>query len=101
MLVRWFPRRPMPPLLLVLHGGLAWLPIAFALYTAQDLAFARDGVTILGKTPADALFIGFFGTLPVFMVSGDPQGHCVRTRVRLPVAADPVVPGHRTEERRG
>src|SRR3546814_3949276 len=69
MLVRWFPRRPMPPLLLVLHGGLAWLPIAFALYTAQYLAFARDGVTILGKAPAHALFIGFFGSILVAMVT--------------------------------
>src|SRR3546814_15127445 len=75
MLVRWFPRRPMPPLLLVLHGGLAWLPIAFALYTAQDLSFARDAVTIPGKPPAHALFIVFFGPLLVALVTALTQGH--------------------------
>lgn len=87
MLVRWFPRRPMPPLLLVLHGGLAWLPIAFALYTAQDVAFARDGVTILGKAPAHALFIGFFGSILVAMVTRVTQGHSGRPLVLPPVAA--------------
>lgn len=87
MLVRWFPRRRMPPLLLVLHGGLAWLPIAFALYFAQDLAFARDGVAILGKAPAHALFIGFFGSILVAMVTRVTQGHSGRPLILPPVAA--------------
>lgn len=87
MLVRWFPRRRMPPLLLVLHGGLAWLPIAFVLYTAQDLAFARDGALILGKAPAHALFIGFFGSILVAMVTRVTQGHSGRPLKLSPVAA--------------
>lgn len=87
MLVRWFPRRRMPPLLLVLHGGLAWLPIGFALYTAQDLAFAREGTAILGKAPAHALFIGFFGSILVAMVTRVTQGHSGRPLVLPPVAA--------------
>lgn len=87
MLVRWFPRRRMPPLLLVLYGGLTWLPVAFALYTAQDLAFARDAETILGKAPAHALFIGFFGSILVAMVTRVTQGHSGRPLVLPPVAA--------------
>lgn len=87
MLARWFPRRRMPPLLLVLHGGLAWLPVAFALYTAQDLAFARNAETILGKAPAHALFIGFFGSILVAMVTRVTQGHSGRPLVLPPIAA--------------
>ncbi|MFA7601943.1 MAG: NnrS family protein [Novosphingobium sp.] len=86
VLVRWFPRRRMPPLLLVLHIGLTWLPIAFALHTAQDLAFARDGATILGKAPAHALFIGFFGSILIAMVTRVTQGHSGRPLVLPPVA---------------
>src|SRR3546814_4210759 len=77
----------MPPLWLFLHGGLSGLPTAFALYTAQDLAFARDGVTILGKAPAHALFIGFFGSILVAMVTRVTQGHSGRPLVLPPVAA--------------
>jgi uncharacterized protein involved in response to NO len=87
MLVRWFPRQSMPPLLLVLFVGLAWLPVAFALFTAQDLAWAVDGRAILGKAPAHALFIGFFGSILIAMVTRVTQGHSGRPLVLPPVAA--------------
>jgi len=87
LLIRWFPKQGMPPLLLVLHGGLAWLPIAFALFSAQDLAFAFDGSVILGKAPAHALFIGFFGSILVAMVTRVTQGHSGRPLILPPVAA--------------
>jgi uncharacterized protein involved in response to NO len=77
----------MPPLLLVLHSGLAWLPIAFVLFCAQDLAFAVDGSMILGKAPAHALFIGFFGSILVAMVTRVTQGHSGRPLILPPVAA--------------
>ena len=87
LLIRWFPRQGMPPLLLVLHSGLAWLPIAFVLFCAQDLAFAVDGSMILGKAPAHALFIGFFGSILVAMVTRVTQGHSGRPLILPPVAA--------------
>ncbi|MDE8654213.1 NnrS family protein [Novosphingobium album (ex Liu et al. 2023)] len=83
---RWVPRRRMPPLLLVLYGGLAWLPIALALFTVQDIAFALDGAAILGKAPAHALFIGFFGSILVAMVTRVTQGHSGRPLLLPPVA---------------
>jgi uncharacterized protein involved in response to NO len=87
MLIRWFPRRNMPPLLLVLFVGLTWLPIAFALFTAQDLAFTTDRAVILGKAPAHALFIGFFGSILIAMVTRVTQGHSGRPLVLPAVAA--------------
>lgn len=87
ILLRWFPGRRMPSLLLVLFAGLAWLPLAFALYTAQSLALAFDGQTILGKAPAHALFVGFFGSILVAMVTRVTQGHSGRPLVLSPVAA--------------
>jgi len=87
LLVRWFPRQNMPPLLLVLYGGLAWLPIAFGLFAVQDLILVRDGVAILGKAPAHALFIGFFGSILIAMVTRVTQGHSGRPLILPPVAA--------------
>ncbi|MCK9541596.1 MAG: NnrS family protein [Novosphingobium sp.] len=87
MLARWFPRQSMPPLLLVLHAGLAWLPVAFALFTVQDAAMFFYGTAILGKAPAHALFIGFFGSILVAMVTRVTQGHSGRPLVLPPVAA--------------
>lgn len=86
MLVRWYPRRRMPPLLFVLFAGLAWLPIAFLLYTAQGLLFTFAGQFVLGRAPAHALFIGFFGSILVAMVTRVTQGHSGRPLIMPPVA---------------
>lgn len=72
---RWWPRGPMPGLLAVLFIGTLWLPVTFALYTAQSLVFAFDGGFILGRAPMHALFVGFFGSLLVAMVTRVTQGH--------------------------
>jgi uncharacterized protein involved in response to NO len=78
LLVAWWPRAPIPPLLRVLYLGFAWLPIAFALFTAQSAWFAATGEFILGRAPAHALFVGFFGSLLVAMVTRVTQGHSGR-----------------------
>jgi uncharacterized protein involved in response to NO len=75
----WWPRKSgMPALLRVLFIGFAWLPIAFALYTTQSLCYLTKGDFILGRAPAHALFIGFFGSLLVAMVTRVTQGHSGR-----------------------
>ena len=71
----------MPALLRVLFLGFAWLPIAFALYAAQSAWFAMSGEFVLGRAPAHALFIGFFGSLLVAMVTRVTQGHSGRPLV--------------------
>ena len=78
LLVFWWPRERVPPLLRVLFLGFAWLPIAFALYTWQSARFAISGEFLLGRAPAHALFIGFFGSLLVAMVTRVTQGHSGR-----------------------
>ena len=75
---RNWPRGAVPPLLRVLFLGFAWLPIAMALYALQSLWYALDGNFILGRAPAHALFIGFFGSLLVAMVTRVTQGHAGR-----------------------
>jgi uncharacterized protein involved in response to NO len=88
LLWRWWPRRgQMPPLLLVLFAGFAWLPIAFVLYSIQSLQFAMSSEFILGRAPAHALFIGFFASLLVAMVTRVTQGHSGRPLVLGKVAA--------------
>lgn len=88
LLWRWWPRTgAMPPLLRVLFFGFAWLPIAFALYVAQSLWFAGTSEFVLGRAPAHALFIGFFGSLLVAMVTRVTQGHSGRPLVLGGVAA--------------
>jgi uncharacterized protein involved in response to NO len=72
------PRRRAPALLRVLFVGYAWLPVALALYTAQSAWFAATGQFVLGRAPAHALFIGFFGSLLVAMVTRVTQGHSGR-----------------------
>jgi uncharacterized protein involved in response to NO len=67
-----------PALLHVLFIGYAWLPIAMALYVAQSAVYAWDGDFLLGRAPAHALFIGFFGSLLVAMVTRVTQGHSGR-----------------------
>jgi uncharacterized protein involved in response to NO len=75
---RNWPGIASPPLLRVLFLGFAWLPVAMALYSLQSLWFAFDGDFILGRAPAHALFIGFFGSLLVAMVTRVTQGHSGR-----------------------
>jgi uncharacterized protein involved in response to NO len=75
---RNWPRGPASPLLRVLFLGFAWLPIAMSLYALQSLWYALNGNFILGRAPAHALFIGFFGSLLVAMVTRVTQGHSGR-----------------------
>jgi uncharacterized protein involved in response to NO len=65
-------------LLDVLFRGYAWLPIALGLYVAQSAVYALRGDFVLGRAPAHALFIGFFGSLLVAMVTRVTQGHSGR-----------------------
>lgn len=78
MLWRWWPRGPKPGLLTVLFIALAWLPLTFALYTGQSLAYAATGIYWLGRAPAHALFIGFFASTLIAMVTRVTQGHAGR-----------------------
>lgn len=88
LLWHWWPRGgSMPALLRVLFVGFAWLPIAFALYVAQSIWFASTSEFVLGRAPAHALFIGFFGSLLVAMVTRVTQGHSGRPLVLGRVAA--------------
>lgn len=84
--IRWWPRGTKPGLLMVLFLGLAWLPMAFALYSAQSLAYLLTGVYALGRAPAHALFVGFFGSVLVAMVTRVTQGHSGRALVMPKVA---------------
>ncbi|MGO4551348.1 NnrS family protein [Lysobacter sp. 2RAF19] len=86
MLVRWWPRGAKPGLLTVLFVGLAWLPVTFALYVAQSLAYLGTGNYLLGRAPAHALFVGFFGSVLVAMVTRVTQGHSGRPLVMPPAA---------------
>lgn len=67
-----------PAILKVLMVGFAWLPIAMVLYTMQSVWFSTTGEFILMRAPAHALFIGFFGSLLVAMVTRVTQGHSGR-----------------------
>lgn len=83
---RWWPRGPKPGLLAVLFLGLAWLPAAFALYAVQSAVYAAAGVYWLGRGPAHALFVGFFGSVLIAMVTRVTQGHSGRPLVMPAVA---------------
>jgi len=87
LLVLWWPRAAMPGLLRVLFLGFAWLPVAFALYAWQSAWFAIADEFTLGRAPAHALFVGFFGSLLVAMVTRVTQGHSGRPLVLGNVAA--------------
>ncbi|HEX7046788.1 MAG TPA: NnrS family protein [Gammaproteobacteria bacterium] len=79
LLWMWWPRSTQGPAILrVLFLGLAWLPIAFLLYAGQSAWFALTGDFVLGRAPAHALFVGFFGSLLVAMVTRVTQGHSGR-----------------------
>ncbi|RZA20234.1 MAG: NnrS family protein [Lysobacteraceae bacterium] len=88
LLMNWklWPRGRMPGILAVLFIGLAWLPMTFALYAGQSVAYAMTGIYWLGRAPAHALFIGFFGSVLVAMVTRVTQGHSGRTLL-MPKAA--------------
>lgn len=87
LLWTWWPRKAeVPPLLRVLFIGFAWLPVALVLYSSQSAWFAANGEFILGRAPAHALFIGFFGSLLVAMVTRVTQGHSGRPLVLGKVA---------------
>jgi uncharacterized protein involved in response to NO len=84
----WWPRGTgMPALLRVLFVGFAWLPVTFLLYSAQSAWYAMSGEFILGRAPAHALFIGYFGSLLVAMVTRVTQGHSGRPLLLGRVAA--------------
>ena len=77
--IAWQPWKAMRPgLLAVLHLACAWLPVAFALYAAQDLFYAIDGRVVLGRAPLHALAIGYFGSTMVAMVTRVTMGHSGR-----------------------
>jgi len=86
LLWRWWPRGSRNGLLVTLFVGLAWLPTAFALYSAQSIAYLQTGMFWLGRAPAHALFIGFFGSILIAMVTRVTQGHSGRP-LRMPAAA--------------
>jgi len=77
-LVRWWPKGRKPFLLTALFLGFAWLPVAFALYAVQSLVYLVQGEFVLGRGPAHALFVGFFGSVLVAMVTRVTQGHSGR-----------------------
>jgi uncharacterized protein involved in response to NO len=83
---KWWPRGPAPGLLNVLFLGLAWLPLAIALYAFQSIAYSLTGEFLLGRAPAHALFVGFFGSVLVAMVTRVTQGHSGQALV-MPAAA--------------
>ncbi|HQW80627.1 MAG: NnrS family protein [Rhodanobacteraceae bacterium] len=75
---RNWPRGAAPPLLRVLFTGFAWLPVAMLLYAVQSMIQLVNGELLLGRAPAHALFVGFFGSLLVAMVTRVTQGHSGR-----------------------
>jgi len=91
LLIAWWPSVRMPALLRVLYLGFAWLPGALALYAWQSYWYAVSGDFVLGRAPAHALFIGFFGSLLVAMVTRVTQGHSGRPLVLGGVAATAFV----------
>lgn len=77
--LKWQPWRGMQPgLLAVLHLAFAWLPIAFILFSIQDLSLATGGAAVLGRAPLHTLAIGFFGSMLVGMVTRVTHGHAGR-----------------------
>ncbi|NLB58036.1 MAG: NnrS family protein, partial [Gammaproteobacteria bacterium] len=86
MVARWWPHGDKPRLLTVLFVGVAWLPLTFALYAGQSIAYELPGVYWLGRGPAHALFVGFFGSVLVAMVTRVTQGHSGQG-LYLPAAA--------------
>lgn len=75
---RNWPRGKAPPLLRVLFIGFAWLPVAMLLYAGQSLTLWLTDAAVLGRAPAHALYVGYFGSLLVAMVTRVTQGHSGR-----------------------
>ena len=75
---RNWPRSQAPALLRVLFLGFAWLPVAMLLYAVQSLLLQFADLYVLGRAPAHALYVGFFGSLLVAMVTRVTQGHSGR-----------------------
>lgn len=73
-----WPRGRAPALLTVLFLGFAWLPVALAMYAGNSVFALLDGTMPLGRAPAHALFVGFFGSLLVAMVTRVTAGHSGR-----------------------
>jgi uncharacterized protein involved in response to NO len=69
----------------VLHIAFAWLPLAFVLFSVQDLVLAAGGGYVLGRAPLHALAIGFFGSMLVAMVTRVTHGHSGRPLQMHPV----------------
>ncbi len=86
VLIRWWPGRRGPRLLQVLLWAIPWLPVAMLLYAVQSIIFAQTGNFELGRGPAHALFIGFFGSIIIAMVTRVSQGHSGRP-LELPTVA--------------
>lgn len=80
-LFRNWPRGGGPLLARVLFWGYAWLPVAMLLYIVQSVLYLAGGDYVLGRAPAHAMFIGFFGSLLVAMVTRVTQGHSGRPLV--------------------
>lgn len=80
-LFRNWPRGGGPLLARVLFWGYAWLPVAMLLYIVQSVLYLAGGDYLLGRAPAHAMFIGFFGSLLVAMVTRVTQGHSGRPLV--------------------
>ncbi|HEX7341197.1 MAG TPA: NnrS family protein [Rhodanobacteraceae bacterium] len=77
--LKWQPwRATRPGLLAVLHVAFAWLPVAFVLFSVQDVVLATSGREVLGRAPLHALAIGFFGSMLVAMVTRVTHGHSGR-----------------------
>lgn len=75
----WQPWKCMRPgVLAVLHLAFAWLPLAFVLFSVQDVIYLLDGRFTLGRAPLHALAIGFFGSMLVAMVTRVTMGHSGR-----------------------
>jgi len=82
----WQPwKRMRPGLLAVLHIAFAWLPLAFVLFSVQDIVLASGGGYVLGRAPLHALAIGFFGSMLVAMVTRVTHGHSGRPLQMHPV----------------
>jgi uncharacterized protein involved in response to NO len=75
----WQPWKAMGNgLIAVLHLAFAWLPVAFALYAAQDIIYLTSGEILFLRAPLHALAIGYFGSMLVAMVTRVTQGHSGR-----------------------
>ncbi|HET6554214.1 MAG TPA: NnrS family protein [Dyella sp.] len=73
-------------LLAVLYIALAWLPLAFAFFTADSVLIAWHGNSGMAHAPLHALTIGFFASMLVAMVTRVTHGHSGRPLAMVPVA---------------